>query len=160
MACHQGDHLVAARRIPFVPFIALAVAGCVAHTNAPAPAPLVCDRAASDSTIAAIRARGDTMAGLTVPPTMLHGPGSIQYPDSLKETGLNGEVAYDIVVGADGRVDPCLIRVVSASNPAFIGYGIQALRVLEYSPALRAGERVPFLTRLTVHWEVQGGSRD
>jgi periplasmic protein TonB len=64
------------------------------------------------------------------------------YPDALKSVGVQGTVVMHFIVGADGRVEPGSIEVVSSPHKLFSDAVRQALLNTRYRPAEAGGQKV------------------
>jgi TonB family protein len=74
------------------------------------------------------------------------------YPPELRAAGVGGSVQLSFVVGADGRTGA--VRVLSASDSAFIGPSLQSLSVLRFTPAQVAGRPVAVRVEQPLQWSV------
>lgn len=81
-------------------------------------------------------------------PAMAETTASADYPESLVNRRLDGEVLFQLEVGADGAVvDP---RILAVSHPDFVRPALDAVRQWKFKPALQGdlpvkdAKRVPF----------------
>jgi periplasmic protein TonB len=80
---------------------------------------------------------------------------SPDYPPSLRETGVEGQVVAEFVVLESGRVDMSTLRIIETSNALFTASVRSALPRMRFSPARIGGTAVkqyvrqPFTFRLT-----------
>jgi protein TonB len=65
-----------------------------------------------------------------------------RYPDALKSVGVEGVVAMHFIVGADGRVEPGSIEVISSPNKLFSDAVRVSLLSSRYRPAEAGGRAV------------------
>ena len=70
-----------------------------------------------------------------------------QYPEALREAGIEGEVTLEFVVDTTGRVEGGSVRVLSSAADAFVVSVRDALAGTRYHPALVGGRRVRQLVR-------------
>ena len=71
----------------------------------------------------------------------LGGPKPV-YPAALRGRGITGMVALQFVVGCTGRVDSSSVRVMRATDSAFIRPAIEVVLKSRYRPALLRGRKV------------------
>jgi periplasmic protein TonB len=71
-----------------------------------------------------------------------------EYPESLRSSGIEGEVMVQFVVNASGRYEPGTLRVIQSSNPAFTAAVKAALPEMRCSAARVGGRRVQQLVQL------------
>lgn len=80
---------------------------------------------------------------------------SPDYPSSLRETGVEGQVVVEFVVNENGRVDMSSVKIVESSHALFTSSVRTALPKMRFSPAKIGGTAVkqyvrqPFTFRLT-----------
>ena len=75
------------------------------------------------------------------------------YPRSLAEQGVAGQVMLELIVEVNGRVRPGSVRVVSASDPQFSEASVRIAERLRFTPA-RVGDRpVPVMVTLPIDWK-------
>jgi protein TonB len=65
-----------------------------------------------------------------------------RYPDALKSVGVQGVVSMRFIVGADGRVEPGSIEVISTPHKLFAEAVRAALMSTKYRPAEAGGHSV------------------
>lgn len=76
------------------------------------------------------------------------------YPSSLRETGVEGQVVVEFVVNEKGRVDMNSVKVIESSHALFTSSVRTALQRMRFSPAKVGGTSVkqyvqqPFTFRL------------
>jgi len=80
---------------------------------------------------------GVSMIGETVP----------QYPSGLRAAGIEGVVAAEFVVRESGRADVASLRIITATNEAFVESIRQALPRMRFRPATIGGRAVPQLVQ-------------
>jgi periplasmic protein TonB len=81
------------------------------------------------------------------PPMLLAGPAP-DYPELLRQAGVEGRVVLEAVVDTTGRVEPGSIGVVAATNPAFVAPARRALAGALFRPARVRGRAVRVRIRL------------
>jgi TonB family protein len=69
------------------------------------------------------------------------------YPPELFAAGIGGRVELEFVVGADGRVIPASVQIVSAPHPALADAATRSIRETVFRPATAKGCAVPTLFR-------------
>lgn len=74
------------------------------------------------------------------------------YPPELRAAGIGGTVELSFVVGADGSTGS--VRVLNASDSAFIAPSLQALSVLRFTPAQVGGRPVAVRVEQPLQWSV------
>lgn len=75
------------------------------------------------------------------------------YPRSLAEQGVAGQVMLELIVDVNGRVRPGSVRVVSATDPQFSEASVRIAERLRFTPA-RVGDRaVPVMVTLPIDWK-------
>jgi TonB family protein len=74
------------------------------------------------------------------------------YPPELRAAGVGGTVELSFVVGAEGSTRA--VRVLSASDSAFIAPSLQALSVLRFTPAQVGGRPVAVRVEQPLQWSV------
>lgn len=75
------------------------------------------------------------------------------YPRSLAEQGVAGQVMLELIVDVNGRVRPGSVRVISATDPQFSDASVRIAERLRFTPA-RVGDRaVPVLVTLPIDWK-------
>jgi protein TonB len=75
------------------------------------------------------------------------------YPRSLAEAGVAGQVMLELIVDVNGRVRPGSVRVVSATDPQFSDASVRVAERLRFTPA-RVGDRaVPVMVTLPIDWK-------
>jgi len=87
-------------------------------------------------------------AAVDVPATLLSHPPAL-YPPAARRAVVEGDVAVEIVVGADGVVSDA--RALSDHGYGLDAAALQAVRAYRFSPARRAGRPV----RVRMRWTVQ-----
>jgi TonB family protein len=65
-----------------------------------------------------------------------------QYPQDLRERGVQGSVRVFFVVDSAGQVVPPTLRVVESTHPDFAAAVMAYLRSAPFAPARRAGRPV------------------
>jgi protein TonB len=80
--------------------------------------------------------------------------GGPDYPDALRERGVQGEVLVEFTVDTTGRADPGSFEVVQASHPLFAQAVREALPRMLFTPAVARGQRVRQLVRLPMKFRL------
>jgi TonB family protein len=81
------------------------------------------------------------------PAEKIGGP-SPEYPESLRSSGIEGEVMVQFVVNESGRYEPGTLKVMQSSNPAFTAAVKAALPQMRFSAARVGGQKVQQLVQL------------
>jgi protein TonB len=77
------------------------------------------------------------------------------YPDALKSVGVEGTVAMRFIVGADGRVEPGSIDVISTPHKLFAEAVRRSLLETRYRPAEAGGRPVRQVVEQTFSFKLQ-----
>lgn len=91
-------------------------------------------------------------------PQILTGP-LPQYPELLREAGVEGHVVLEAIVDTTGRIQRDSILVVSATNPEFAASARRALSATLFRPAFVAGHAVRTRIRVPFEFMIQNGPR-
>jgi TonB family protein len=75
-----------------------------------------------------------------------------EYPDSLKQQGVEGTVMIKMIISKTG--EPLNPRVVNTVDPRLAQLALDAVRQWRYTPTLLNGEPVETLTNTEVHFEL------
>ncbi|HET7228618.1 MAG TPA: TonB family protein [Longimicrobium sp.] len=75
-----------------------------------------------------------------------------RYPAQLQANRVSGNVMASFVVGADGRVDPGSIRIVSSPNAGFNSPTQSVLRRARFRPARVKGQPVRVQVTMPIAW--------
>jgi protein TonB len=78
-----------------------------------------------------------------------------RYPESLKSVGVEGVVAMRFIVGADGRVEPGSIDVISTPHKLFAEAVRKSLLETRYRPAEAAGHAVRQVVEQTFSFKIE-----
>lgn len=74
------------------------------------------------------------------------------YPQELRRASTGGTVQLEFVVGADGRVEPSSVEVVSAPVPALGAAAKAVAEKMEFVPGKKDGGPVRSLVRLPISY--------
>jgi protein TonB len=66
----------------------------------------------------------------------------VEYPESLRSSGIEGEVQAQFVVNENGRVEPGTFKVLNSPNPAFTSAVRRALSGMRFRAAQIGGTKV------------------
>jgi TonB family protein len=80
---------------------------------------------------------------------------SPEYPQSLKDSGVEGTVELQFVVNENGRADMSTVKVLSSSNPAFTAAVKEALPRMKFSAAQIGGKKVEQLVQMPFQFHLQ-----
>jgi TonB family protein len=72
------------------------------------------------------------------------------YPQAIRQRGIEGFVTVEMVIGPDGRVAEA--RVAQASHPSLARPALEAARQWEFEPAAARGERVAIRVQVPFHF--------
>ncbi len=78
-----------------------------------------------------------------------------EYPASLRESGVEGQVMTQFVVGANGRYEAGSLRILNSSNPAFSAAVKDALPRMRFSAAQIGGKKVAQLVQMPFQFHLQ-----
>lgn len=76
------------------------------------------------------------------------GGDSPEYPSSLRDSGVEGQVLAQFVVGENGRYEGGTLKILSSSNPAFTAAVKDALPRMRFSAAQIGGKKVSQLVQM------------
>jgi protein TonB len=71
-----------------------------------------------------------------------------EYPSSLRESGVEGQVLAQFVVNESGRYESGSLKILSSSNPAFTAAVKDALPRMRFSAAQIGGKKVQQLVQM------------
>jgi protein TonB len=71
-----------------------------------------------------------------------------EYPSSLRDMGVTGEVLAQFVVGENGRYESGTLKILKSSNPAFTAAVKDALPRMRFSAAQIGGKKVAQLVQM------------
>lgn len=74
------------------------------------------------------------------------------YPPLLREAGVTGQAQLQLVVDAEGRVEPGSVTVVSATHPGFEEPSLRAAERFRFNPARIGGRGVRVVITLPITW--------
>ena len=77
------------------------------------------------------------------------------YPPLLLDAGVEGRVVIEMVVNAEGRVEPGSVTVVSATHPGFADASIRVAEKMRFAPARIGDQRVAVRVTLPVDWDIE-----
>ena len=83
------------------------------------------------------------------------GGASPEYPASLRDMGVKGEVLAQFVVGENGRYESGTLKILSSSNPAFSDAVKRALPGMRFSAAQIGGQKVKQLVQQAFQFNLQ-----
>jgi periplasmic protein TonB len=87
-------------------------------------------------------------------PAARTGGDSPEYPSSLRESGVEGEVLAQFVVGENGRVEPGTLKILNSSNSAFTAAVKDALPRMKFSAAQIGGKKVAQLVQMPFQFHI------
>jgi protein TonB len=83
------------------------------------------------------------------------GGDSPEYPASLRDSGVEGQVLAQFVVGENGRYEGGTLKILSSSNPAFTAAVKDALPRMKFSAAQIGGKKVPQLVQMPFQFNLK-----
>jgi TonB family protein len=78
-----------------------------------------------------------------------------EYPQSLRESGVEGRVLAQFVVGENGRYQGGSLKILDSSNPAFTAAVKDALPRMKFSAAQIGGKKVAQLVQMPFQFHLQ-----
>ncbi|HKR55775.1 MAG TPA: energy transducer TonB [Gemmatimonadales bacterium] len=84
-------------------------------------------------------------------PEVLSGPPP-QYPELLRQAGIQGVVMVQAVVDTSGRVEPNSLKIVTSANPGFDANAKQTILKTLFRPARVYGHAVRVLIQIPVNF--------
>jgi protein TonB len=88
-------------------------------------------------------------------PSVLSGP-TLQYPELLRQAGIQGRVLVQAIIDTLGRAEPNSVKILQSPNPGFDQpaktYVLKAL----FRPARVHGRAVRVLINLPIDFRIQG----
>ncbi len=78
-----------------------------------------------------------------------------EYPGSLKDSGVEGQVLAQFVVNESGRYEGGTVKILSSSNPAFTAAVKDALPRMRFSAAQIGGKKVQQLVQMPFQFHLQ-----
>lgn len=92
-----------------------------------------------------------TESDLTDPPRALH-LAEPNYPEALRQAGIEGSVIVTYIVDAAGHVEPTSIRIVSSDHPAFAEAVLASVETAQFTPGRVHGRAVRVLVRQAIRF--------
>ena len=83
------------------------------------------------------------------------GGASPEYPSSLRDAGIKGEVLAQFVVGENGRYESGTLKILNSSNPAFAEAVKRALPGMRFSAAQIGGQKVKQLVQMPFQFNIK-----
>jgi protein TonB len=80
---------------------------------------------------------------------------SPEYPASLRDSGIEGQVLAQFVVNESGRYEGGSLKILSSSNPAFTAAVKDALPRMRFSAAQIGGKKVQQLVQMPFQFHLQ-----
>ena len=77
-----------------------------------------------------------------------------EYPPSLRDAGVTGEVLAQFVVGENGRYEGGSLKILKSSNPAFTAAVKAALPGMRFSAAQIGGKKVAQLVQMPFQFNI------
>ena len=75
-----------------------------------------------------------------------------RYPPVLEEAGVSGAVAFQFVIGPQGKVEPRSVEVVQSTDSAFIQAALESILQTSFRPARYRGRAVRQLATQTIRF--------
>jgi periplasmic protein TonB len=77
-----------------------------------------------------------------------------EYPSSLRDSGVEGEVLAQFVVNESGRYESGTLKILNSSNPAFTAAVKDALPRMKFSAAQIGGKKVQQLVQMPFQFHI------
>ena len=87
-------------------------------------------------------------------PEVLSGP-QLQYPDLLRQAGIQGRVLVQAIVDTSGRAEPASVKVIQSPNPGFDQPARTYLLRALFRPARVHGRAVRVLINLPIDFRIK-----
>jgi protein TonB len=87
-------------------------------------------------------------------PEVLSGP-SLQYPDLLRQAGVQGRVIVQAIIDTSGRAEPPSVKVIQSPNPGFDQAARQYVLRALFRPARVHGRAVRVLVNLPIDFKIK-----
>ena len=97
------------------------------------------------------------VSAAAMPPAVLSGP-LPQYPELLRQAGVEGQVVLEARVDSGGRVQKGSVSLVFATHPGLVEPARQALMATLFRPARVNGRAVAMLVRVPFAFSIRGGT--
>jgi TonB family protein len=76
------------------------------------------------------------------------------YPQNLRHTGVTGRAVVEMVVSAEGRVEPGSARLISSSHPGFADVSLRAVESFRFRPARVGPHAVRMRVQIPITWRL------
>lgn len=87
-------------------------------------------------------------------PEVLSGP-QLQYPDLLRQAGIQGRVLVQAIIDTSGRAEPASVKVIQSPNPGFDQPARNYLLRALFRPARVHGRAVRVLINLPIDFRIK-----
>jgi len=105
--------------------------------------------------LAGVADHGPYMEFQVEKPVVKIGGEAPEYPGSLKDSGVEGQVLAQFVVNESGRYEGGTLKILSSSNPAFTAAVKDALPRMRFSAAQIGGKKVQQLVQMPFQFHLQ-----
>jgi periplasmic protein TonB len=105
--------------------------------------------------LAGVADHGPYMEFQVEKPVVKIGGEAPDYPSSLKDSGVEGQVLAQFVVNESGRYEGGTLKILSSSNPAFTAAVKDALPRMRFSAAQIGGKKVQQLVQMPFQFHLQ-----
>jgi protein TonB len=102
-----------------------------------------------------VEAHGPYMEFQVEKPVEKIGGEAPEYPSSLRDSGVEGQVLAQFVVNERGRYEPGTLKILNSSNPAFTAAVKDALPRMKFSAAQIGGKKVQQLVQMPFQFHIQ-----
>jgi protein TonB len=92
------------------------------------------------------------------PVSSVQGGAHPQYPDILKQAGVEGEVYVSFVVDTMGLADVTSLKVIKSSHQLFLNSVVAALPDMRFAPAMVGGRKVKQLVMEPFVFQLAGST--
>jgi TonB family protein len=87
-------------------------------------------------------------------PEIVWGP-ALEYPQDLRERGIQGHVVVQAIIDQGGRVEPESIKFIESPNSGFEGPVRDYMLRAEFHPAKYKGRRVRVLVNIPIDFKIR-----
>jgi len=94
-------------------------------------------------------------SGVDERPEVLSGP-SVEYPDLLRQAGIQGRVIVQAIIDTTGRAEPASVKVIQSPNPGFDLAAKTAVLKALFRPARVHGRAVRVLVNIPYDFKLSG----
>ncbi|MDP9203640.1 MAG: energy transducer TonB, partial [Gemmatimonadota bacterium] len=104
---------------------------------------------------AGVKEHGPYMEFQVEKPVEKIGGDAPEYPPSLRDSGVEGQVLAQFVVGENGRYEGGSLKILKSSDPAFTAAVKDALPRMKFSAAQIGGKKVAQLVQMPFQFNIK-----